>query len=94
MIKGFLNLPWFVWAGLALVVALIYTFWVPQKIAPDISGIRLCIVRWAHPLTWYLLALNFILRGLSPEWAGIANMVAAAGGLMYLLFMFMTFVIK
>lgn len=94
MIKGFLNLPWFGWAGLALVIAILYSVWVPQKIAPDLSGFRLFIVRWGHPLTWYLLALNFILRGISPEWNGIANMVAAAGGLMYLLFMIMTFVVK
>ncbi len=94
MIKGFLNLPWFVWAGAALAVALIYTFWVPQKIAPDTSGLRLLIIRWAHPLTWYLLALNFVLRGVSPEWNGVANMVAATGGASYLLFMFTTFVTK
>ncbi|MCL4270624.1 MAG: hypothetical protein KJZ72_13810 [Anaerolineales bacterium] len=94
MFKGFLNLPWFVWAGLAFIIALIYTFWVPQKIAPDASGLQLFIIRWAHPLTWYLLTVNFILRDISPEWNGLANLIAIAGGLSYLLFMLMTFVVK
>lgn len=31
MIKGFLNLPWFVWAVLALVVDILYSFVWPQK---------------------------------------------------------------
>lgn len=94
MIKGFLNLPWFVWAGLALVVAVIYAFVWPQKAASVATGFRFFILRWGHALTWILLAVNFLLRGLSPSLNNLANIVALAGGLMYGLFMVMAFVVR
>lgn len=94
MNKGFLNLPWLVWAGLALIVALVYSFIGIPKSAETAVGLRFFIIRWGHALTWVLLAINFILRGISPNLDGIANLVAGAGGVMYLLFMVMTFVVK
>ncbi len=94
MIKGFLNLPWLAWAGIALVVAVIYTFIWPKDRIADLTGFRFLVLRWAHALTWYLLAVNFLLRGLDPKFSGIANLVAASGGLIYLLFITMTFIVK
>lgn len=94
MIKGFLNLPWFVWAGLALVVAVIYSFVWPQKAGEAAGGFRFFILRWGHALTWFLLALNFILRGISPSLNGAANLIGLAGGIMYALFIVMAFVVK
>lgn len=94
MIKGFLNLPWFVWAALALVVATVYAFVWPQKAAGAVTGFRFFIIRWGHTLTWVLLAINFLLRGISPSLNGMANLVAVAGGISYFLFMLMSFVVK
>lgn len=94
MIRGFLGLPWFVWAVLALLVALIYTFVWPHKVVNEAAGLRFLIIRWGHTLTWLLLAINFILRGISPSLNGAANLVAAAGGIVYFLFMFMSFVMR
>jgi len=94
MNKGFLNLAWFLWAALALVVALIYSFVWPKKAVTMTTGLRLFVLRWGHALVWVLLAVNFLLRGLSPSLNGAANIVALAGGLMYMLFMVMTFIIK
>jgi hypothetical protein len=94
MIRGFLNLPWFVWAALALLVALIYAFVWPHKVMSESTGLRFLIIRWGHTLTWLLLAINFILRGISPSLNGAANLVAVAGGIVYILFMFMSFVMK
>ena len=94
MIKGFLNLPWLVWAGLALVVAIVYAFVWPQKAAMAAPGFRFLILRWGHALTWLLIAVHFLLRGLSPSLNGLANIMALAGGLMYLLFMVMAFVVR
>ncbi len=94
MIKGFLNLPWFGWAGIALIVAIIYSFVWPHKAVTDTTGFRFLILRWGHAFVWVLLSINFILRGLSPSLNGTANLVATAGGLMYLLFMVMTFLVK
>jgi hypothetical protein len=94
MIKGFLNLPWFLWAALALIVAVIYSFVWPHKAGIATTGFRFFILRWGHTLTWFLLAINFLLRGLSPSLNGAANLIALAGGLMYVLFIVVTFVVK
>jgi len=94
MIKGFLNLPWFVWAGTALVIAVVYSFVWPEKAGTAAIGFRFFILRWGHTLTWILLAINFLLRGLSPSLNGLANLIALAGGVMYFLFLMMTFVVK
>ena len=94
MIKGFLNLPWFVWAALALLVTILYSFVWPQKAAVAATGFRFFILRWGHALTWILLAINFLLRGFSPSLNGAANLIALVGGLMYVLFMLMAFVVK
>jgi len=94
MIKGFLNLPWFVWASLALIVAVIYSFVWPHKAVTDPAGFRFFILRWGHALTWILLAINFVLRGFSSSLNGTANLIALTGGLLYVLFIVMTFVVK
>ncbi len=94
MSSGFLNLPWFLWAGLALVIAVIYSFIWPKKSATETNRLRFFIVRWGHGLTWFLLSLNFLLRGISPALDGAANILALAGALFYALFILMSFVIK
>ena len=93
MIKGFLNLPWFLWAGIALIIAVIYTFVWPYK-AADVTGFRFFVLRWGHALTWLLLTINFLLRGIDPSLNGLASLMALAGGLIYLLFMVMRFGVK
>lgn len=94
MSRGFVNLPWFAWAALALVVAVIYTFVWPQKSVEISPKFRFFVIRWGHALAWLLLAVNFLLRGISPTWNGMANLAALAGGLMYFLFLAMSFVVK
>lgn len=94
MIKGFLNLPWFVWACFALIIAIIYTIVWPHKVGTAATGIRFFFIRWGHALTWVLLAINFLMRGISVSLNGYANLVALAGGISYLLFMIMSFVVK
>ncbi len=94
MIQGFLNLPYFAWTAIALVIAVIFVFIWPQKAVTTTTGFRYFVIRWGHTLTWVLLAINFGLRGIDPSFNGIANLFAAAGGVMYLLFMTMTFAVK
>lgn len=94
MVKGFLNLPWFVWAALALVIAVLYSFLWPKDRIADLTGFRFLVLRWGHALTWLLISINFILRGLDSRFDGIANLLAALGGLIYLLFIGMSFVMK
>ena len=94
MIPDFLNLPWFLWAGLALLVAVIYSVVWPKKAVTATSGARYLIVRWGHALVWILLAVNFLLRGLSPSLNGAADAVALVGAAMYVAFLAMTFMVK
>ena len=94
MIPGFLNIPWFAWAGLSLLVAIIYSFVWPKKAVTETTGLRYFVVRWGHALVWILLAVNFLLRGLSPSLNGAADAVALVGAAMYVAFLAMTFMVK
>lgn len=87
MSAGFLGLPWFAWAGVSLAVAILYWFAWPRKKAAQESGFRRVVIRYGHALVWLLLAVNFLLRGLSPVLYGVANFAALAAGLGYLLFL-------
>ncbi len=92
MIKGFLNLPWFVWAVFALILAIVWVYVGPHNKIPATPGIRYFFIRWGHALTWVLLAINFLLRGVDPSLNSTANFVALAGGVTYVLFLAMTFI--
>jgi hypothetical protein len=94
MITGFLNIPYFAWTVLALIVAGIFVYIWPHEAVTETAGFRYFIVRWGHALTWVLLAVSFFLRGLGPDLNGGSSFFALAGGGMYFLFMVMTFVVK
>ena len=94
MIRGFLDLPWFVWAALALAIAMVYSFVWPHKAGAAATGLPFLILRWGHALTWLLLATNFLLRGLSPSLNQLANLIALVDGIIYGLFLFTSFVVK
>lgn len=76
MIEGFLGVPWLVWAGLAAVVGAVFTVFQIPKQTPDTAGLTHFVLRWFHSITWFLLAVSFLLRGLSPDLAGIADVLA------------------
>lgn len=96
MINGLLNIPYFAWMALALILAIVWVYVGPHTKMPMTLGLRYLIIRWGHALTWLLLALSFSrsVRGLSPSLNGVANVVALMAGLVYLLFIVTTFVIK
>lgn len=94
MIRGFLNQPWFLWAGLAMILSIVWVFVGPHTKIPATPGTRYFVIRWGHALTWILLALSFFLRGINPSLNGTANLIAAASGVVYLLFMVMMFTMK
>lgn len=88
MSSGLLNIPWLVWSALALVVALVFVFFVPgaEKLK-KVEGLPHFIARWFHSLVWLLLALSFAMRALSNETVrGLADPVAALGGITYLIY--------
>jgi drug/metabolite transporter (DMT)-like permease len=94
MIKGFLNLPWFLWATLALILSILWVYVGPHTKLKPAPGFLYFIVRWGHALTWLFLAVSFALRGIGPDLNGGSSFFALAGGVMYILFMAMTFVLK
>ena len=94
MITGFLNLPYFAWTAIALVIAGIFVYIWLHKAVTVTTGFRYLVIRWGHALTWVLLAISFLLRGIGPDLNGGSSFFALAGGLVYLLFMMMTFVVK
>ena len=81
-------------ATISLIVAVIYSFVWPRKAVTKTAGFRFFILRWGHALTWILLAINFILRGVGPDLNGASSFFALAGGVMYVLFVVMTLVVK
>ncbi len=94
MFKGFLNIPYFAWTALALIVAGVFVYVWPHKAVTVTTGFRYFIIRWGHALTWVLLAVSFFLRGFGPALNGGSSFFAFASGVMYLLFMLMMFVVK
>ena len=94
MIPGFFNIPWFAWAGLSILVAAVYSVVWPRGRVVTRSGVRFITVRWGHTLAWILLAVNFLLRGITPDLNGTSNIFAIAGGLVYGLFMYTSFRMK
>ena len=97
MIKGFLNIPYFAWTVLALIVAGIFVYiWPHKAVTVPSAGFRYFVIRWGHALIWVLLAVSFSrsVRGLGPDLNGGSSFFALAGGGMYFSFMLMTFVVK
>lgn len=66
MIPGWLNLPWFLWAGLALILAVIWVYVGPHTKLTPTPGFRYFVIRRGHALTWLLLAIRFIMRAIIP----------------------------
>jgi len=94
MISGFFGLPWFSWAGFSLIIAVIYSFLWPKKSVTANTGFRFFVLRWGHAVTWVLLTINFVLRGIGPDLNGMASFFALAGAVTYVLFLAMTIVLK
>jgi hypothetical protein len=85
---GFLNIPWWIWGSLALVIASIYAFYVPKAESVYATrGFQFVVVRWFHSLVWIILALSFFMRAVEQkvvsDWA---NPVAMIGGILYVIF--------
>jgi hypothetical protein len=94
VIKGFLNISYFVWSALALILAIVWVYVGPHTKLTPTPDFHYFVIRWGHALTWLLLAISFFLRGMNPELNGVANLIALAGGLVYLMFLVMDFVVK
>lgn len=81
------GLAWWIWALACLAVAVVYL--IIDTEGASTAGWRGWMLRWGHSLCWLLLASSFVVR-MTPvfRWA---NLVAAAGGLVYLGFLVLKF---
>jgi hypothetical protein len=76
---------WLLVGGLCLVVATVYTVVWPRPLRGIHRPVwQHLLLRWGHALVWLLLAGSFALRAAGQE--GEANLLALAGGLLYVLF--------
>jgi len=75
------GIAWWVWASGCPAVGIVYLLL--DEPAAD-AGLPGWWLRWGHGLCWALLAGSFVLR-MTP-WAPLASAVAAAGGLLYLVY--------
>jgi hypothetical protein len=89
MAPGLLDLPWALWAGFALTVAVLFAFVAPGS--SGTTGLRFVVLRWFHPLTWLLLALSALIRGFLVGASGPADLVAQLALVTYVVFL-LTFV--
>ncbi len=78
MADGFFGIPWFAWAGLAAVLGVLFTRFQIPKQTPQTVGLTHFALRWLHAMTWWLLAVSFLIRGLAPHQPGLADVVGYA----------------
>jgi hypothetical protein len=90
---GFLGVSWIIWGAIALIIAGLFAVFVPyRKQMAGAEGIRYVILRWFHSLLWLMLAVSFFLRLTEATAAqGAANLIAAAAGMLYGIFMITLF---
>jgi len=46
MIEGFLNIPYFAWTAIALIIAIIFVYIWPHKAVTVTTGFRYFVIRW------------------------------------------------
>jgi hypothetical protein len=96
MIAALLGVPLLIWGCLCLLVAGIYLIYCPGFRGAGRPGAgrawRRVVLRWFHPLVWLLLGLScFIWGGYIAGGAAVANILAVASLVIYVIFM-LTFV--
>ncbi len=86
MTEGSLGVSWFVWAGVATFAAALFTVVQIPKQTWQATGVTRVVLRWFHSMTWLLLALSFLIRGMAPGRGTLADTVGLVGLAAYLVF--------
>ena len=79
MAAGFIGVSWLGWAGVAAVCSALFTVIQIPKQTPHTTGLTHFVLRWAHSITWLLVALSFLIRGLAPNLSPLADAVGLMG---------------
>ena len=80
-----LGVSWFVWAGSAALIAVIFTLVVVPKQTKSTSGATHFALRWCHGIAWALLSLSFLVRALSDA-SAVSDLVGLTGLATYIAF--------
>lgn len=82
------DLRWLAAGVVALLIAGVFAVFVPNAEKVNATeGFPYFIVRWGHSLVWVLLAISFFIAASgNKSLLTLANPIAAAGGLLYLVF--------
>lgn len=89
MAQKLLDNIWLILAIVAVIIALLYAFVIPNsKLTPDLTAIQYFILRWLHSIVWVLLAIMFLIRAqLVPLSISIGNIIGYASLACYIIFM-------
>jgi Flp pilus assembly protein TadB len=86
MAASFIGVSWFVWAGVAAVLAVAFTVIQIPKQTPRTSGLTHLILRWFHAITWLCLAVSFLVRAVASDQSGVADAIGLLGLAAYIAF--------
>jgi hypothetical protein len=76
---AFIGVSWLAWAGVAAVASALFTVIQIPKQTPHTTGLTHFVLRWAHSITWLLLAQSFLIHGLAPDLSTLADAVGLMG---------------
>ncbi len=80
-----LGVPFLVWSGVCLLLAVVWVFVWPHKAGLAVDSPRWLILRWGHALAWLLLALSALLAHFAlPTLARLVGWAALASYLMFM----------
>lgn len=85
--ENFFGIPWAIAAVIAIGIAILYTFLWPKP-KGNFSRWTYLILRWAHSLVWWLLALTCIgFSGLLPLNENFTGFIAWSALVVYFIFL-------
>jgi hypothetical protein len=63
MRRGWLNVPFVVWAGICIAIAIVYVWiWPSESVSANTSALRFFFIRWGHSIAWVLLGLMCVMK--------------------------------
>jgi hypothetical protein len=91
-INTFLGIPFVAWGAACLLMALVWCFIWPRKLATaNTSPIRRFALRWSHAIVWLLLAAAAFVAGFGVMGGALAQTLALLALFVYVAFLFAVF---
>lgn len=82
------GISWWIWTGIALFIAAIYSRIYPiARAGTTMVAWQRWLLRWGHTVVWLVLAVSFATRALASEATQVANAIAFLALPLYGLFL-------